>query len=165
MLDRKAKMEKRYNDILCPHCNAPNKVHTAITNGLQEEPIPAETDYAGYPITQVAYRSIGKYVCEHCGKEFTFDFGETRYSIFNAPLSCTNISDIRVLAKLESEYHYDYSIYRAENPSEKGRYIYYIIYEDDRNPIFITKTRAFKLMNDHKDTLNLLFCEWMTRYR
>ncbi len=165
MLDRKAKMEKRYNDVTCPHCNGPNKVFTAIANGLQEEPIEAKTDYAGYPISQIAYRSIGNYVCKHCGKEFTFDFGESRYSVYESPLSNTNMNDIQVLATFESEFEYDYTIYRAENPSAKGKYVYYIISEHDRNPIFVTRTRVLELMKDHKETLNYLYCEWMTRYR
>ena len=165
MKNNENKSERFLREVRCPCCNASHRICSIAKGDRHDEPITAEKDYAGYAISQTAYRTIGRIVCEHCGKEFTYDFGESRYSVFNSPLSCTNTSDVRLLALFESESEYDYSLCQAKNPSDKGSFIYYIIYEEDKYPIFLTKARAMHLMNDHKETLEFLYRNHMTRYR
>ena len=165
MKDHKSQSELLSKEARCPCCDAPYKLFRIAKDDFHDEPIPAEKDYAGYAISQIAYRTIGRIVCDHCGKEFTHDFGVSRYSVFNSPLSCTNTNEIRLLAQFESEFEYNYSLYRAENPSDKGTFIYYIIYEGDKNPVFLTRTREMHLVNDHKETLKFLYSNKMTRYK
>ena len=93
------------------------------------------------------YHPSDIYTCEHCGTLIEIDYGKCSYTVFEKPQKETKSGKIWSLALFDSEAsnYFGYRIFKAENPSGKPRYLYYISIAEDRYreyPIFITYKQA-----------------------
>ena len=161
---KRALMRKDINQFqisCCPHCGASNYSQEEI----RDEPMEAQTDDVGYPIEQVAYREVQECTCKKCSKKYLIDFGVTTFSVYKPPLSQNNIREIVMLAKYESEWNSNFSIFAAEIPAAKVTFIYYILYDEDYQPMFISEEQAMRFLKDHKEAKSYVSNHWMTRYR
>lgn len=144
--------DKLLNRFFCPCCH-----HLNVLGNLPKEDvsIPVENDDRGYPIKQIAYNTQSKCVCGVCGNNITLSFGESRYSVYESPLSYSSIGDIFLLARFDNECN-GYSVYKATKPENKDEYIYFILEDRFKLPIFLTEKKALELLDDHYETLRYI---------
>ena len=162
MIIKVNRQDRALNRVYCPFCEGVN----IIGNDSKDEvELPPEKDYCGYPIKQIAYKTMLNRTCKNCNRVFTLNFGISKYSVFERPLGQTNTSDIALLAEYKSECFENYCLYMAVNPNGKPKYYYYIFGESLRHPIFLTRKQAFEFLNDHKRTIGFIRRVGMTRYR
>ncbi len=74
--------------------------------------------HSGNGFTQTVEHATEDVVCEDCGNEYTIDFGENRYTIFNPPRPRDSIR--KVFAKFESALDYNFEIVVTDWPEFGG---------------------------------------------
>ncbi len=153
--------ENRLQKVNCPYCGS----WEADKEEIQTIMLEGETDDRGYPICQEAYSETQECTCKGCSKNYKIYYGRSTYSVYTPPLAQNNIGDIVCLAKFESNWHSNFSIFAATNPSTKTKNLYFINYEDDCFPIFITRSQVLEFLKDHKKAKGYLYCHSMERYR
>lgn len=146
---------------VCPHCGS--RKTTVRQRPVQKEITRNKDNY--YPGDVEIYHEIADCKCKDCLKEYLVDFGESSYIVYDKPVSRCNTGEVICFAEYKSEMHYNFGLYAAEQPDNESELIYFMKYEHDRFPIFITKNTMEKLLRNCNEASNYAFCTWMTRYR
>ena len=148
---------------VCPHCGSRNTT-------VNQRPVEKKTTHIEdgfYPGDREVYHEMADCKCNRCLKEYIVDYGESTYDVYDKSILMFNSETGKIFcfAKYRSKMHYDFGFYATENPNNKSELIYFMRYEKDKLPIFITKSEMEEILHDYEQAKRFANNEWMTRYR
>ena len=155
----KCETPKIVKSLGCPYCHTSSDVtHKEIYTKDHEE-----ISWVDNESRVAVYKKVYKCHCNSCKRDYTVDYGYDRYVIFDKPFNQASFSvDNELLAMFESDSERNYEIIKG---NLKGNPIYFIIYEEDPYPIFISESKLDDYIYNVKTTQSLIFSTWMNRYR
>ena len=156
-------MIKICKTLACPCCSSTEVECDFI---FKKEKVEKINDELGEGIKE-NYAATYECYCSKCSNKYFVDYGKGYYTVYKDSKSVTCIGDVKILAKFMSEYERNFEIFVALNlkNTKVCEDIYYILLEDDKYPVFITKEQADEFIININRAKAFVKNTWMSRYR
>ena len=144
----------------CPYCRSSN-----VTSAKKQD-VKTEQGYAGQ--TSCVVKTVNEYhecICKDCLKPYIVDMGESTYVTYNEPYPTNCLQDEFCLAEYGSDWYPSLAIYVANNPEHSKEKIYYMFYDEDISPIFLSQKLAKTFVKNIDEAREYGKNVWMSRYR